>query len=74
MAIIDKRNKEITDQSSPKKVLMKNDKFCEKINNKHVMSEGQRNQLESLSEFELLTSQTLGIYSVNWARERLTAI
>lgn len=65
MTIIDKRNKEITDQSSPKKVLMKNDKFCEKINNKHVMSEGQRNQLESLSEFELLTSQTLGIYSVN---------
>ena len=43
MTIIDTRNKEITDQSSPKKVLMKTDKFCDKINNKHVMSEGQRN-------------------------------
>jgi len=46
--------------------------FVKKINNKHVMSEGQRNQLESLSEFELLTSQTLGIYSIHWAREILT--
>ena len=65
MTITDKRNKEITDQSSPNKVLMKNDKFCEKIDNKHVMSEGQRSQLESLSEFELLTPQTLGIYSIH---------
>lgn len=65
MTIIDTRNKEITDQSSPKKVLMKTDKFCDKINNKHVMSEGQRNQLESLSELELLISQTLVIYSIH---------
>ena len=42
MTITDKRKKEITDQSSPNKVMMKNDKFCEKIDNKHVISEGQK--------------------------------